>query len=317
MSSEVYDDAIIGTGLTGLNLARELQTRLPKNKTILFEKSNCCGGRMATRRVNEIKFDHGAQFIKKSALSEKLIHLWQAENVARVFPSDKFDGLCGKAGITQLAKKLAEPLNITYQMKVIQLHQSKDFWEVAIENAPSVRAKRVSLTAPLPQSIEILKNSGLIFDPDLSKLLYAKAIVLLIEASSDFGAEFNYQEKVSVEIFSICAQHAKGNSTTPAWTIVMTDHWSQQHFDLTDDEILLKAKEVISNQWRTLQMAKIHVKKWRYCQPQTIWKNLFENPQPNLYLAGDAFGGPSLLGALKSSYGLAQHLHAKYESTEG
>lgn len=49
-------------------------------------------------------------------------------------------------------------------------------------------------------------------------------------------------------------------------------------------------------------------KKWRYCTVNTIYKNYFLEISPKLYLIGDAFGGASLSGALRSSNALCNYL---------
>ena len=51
--------AIIGTGLSGLTLGRDLNSIA---EVTFFEKSKGVGGRLATRRVKDFSFDHGAQF---------------------------------------------------------------------------------------------------------------------------------------------------------------------------------------------------------------------------------------------------------------
>ena len=51
--------AIIGAGLAGLNLARQLSDVA---EVVVFEKSDKLGGRMATHPANGFSFDHGAQF---------------------------------------------------------------------------------------------------------------------------------------------------------------------------------------------------------------------------------------------------------------
>ena len=51
--------AIIGAGIAGITLARQLQGSA---KVSVFEKSRGFGGRMATRRHGSYQFDHGAQF---------------------------------------------------------------------------------------------------------------------------------------------------------------------------------------------------------------------------------------------------------------
>lgn len=58
--------AIIGAGLSGLTLARHLA---PLAAVRVFEKSRGLGGRMATRRVGEFRFDHGAQFFTARSAS--------------------------------------------------------------------------------------------------------------------------------------------------------------------------------------------------------------------------------------------------------
>ena len=50
--------AIVGAGLSGLTVARELARH---NHVQVFEKARV-GGRMATRRTDTHNFDHGAQF---------------------------------------------------------------------------------------------------------------------------------------------------------------------------------------------------------------------------------------------------------------
>ncbi len=51
--------AVIGAGLSGLVVARELAE---DNAVVVFEKSRGPGGRMATRYKDGFEFDHGAQF---------------------------------------------------------------------------------------------------------------------------------------------------------------------------------------------------------------------------------------------------------------
>ena len=51
--------AVIGAGLAGLVVARELAKEA---EVTVFEKSRGVGGRMATRYVDGFEFDHGAQF---------------------------------------------------------------------------------------------------------------------------------------------------------------------------------------------------------------------------------------------------------------
>jgi predicted NAD/FAD-dependent oxidoreductase len=308
MSVKVTDYIIIGAGLTGLSLGWELMQHNSELDILILDKSKSCGGRMATRRIGEMKIDHGAQFLKNNDVAQRLINLWQTEGVSRKFPSDQVDAICGESGITQLTKSIASHLDVIYNQKVAVLKSDSSHWTVFTEDGYSYKAKQVLLTTPLPQALEVMQNSNLSFEADLSSVQYSKAIVLLISAGNDLSSSFNYRENFDEDIFSICSQHAKGNSPSPAWTVVMSADWSGRHFSLPDDQILSEAKKVVEMKVPSLRIKSIELKKWRYCQPEKIWKNLFENPHPGLYLAGDAFGGPSLTGALISSYGLIRHL---------
>lgn len=52
--------AIVGAGTAGLAAAQRL--RKPDLVITLFDKSRGLGGRMATRRIEDLQFDHGAQY---------------------------------------------------------------------------------------------------------------------------------------------------------------------------------------------------------------------------------------------------------------
>ncbi|MBY0428616.1 MAG: NAD(P)-binding protein [Alphaproteobacteria bacterium] len=51
--------AIIGAGLSGLTLAKQLSLSAD---IVIFEKARGVGGRMATRYAEQYFFDHGTQF---------------------------------------------------------------------------------------------------------------------------------------------------------------------------------------------------------------------------------------------------------------
>lgn len=56
--------AIIGAGLAGLTLAREINASADVH---VFEKYHGVGGRMAHRHLEGFDFDHGAQYSPRAA----------------------------------------------------------------------------------------------------------------------------------------------------------------------------------------------------------------------------------------------------------
>lgn len=303
-----FDFLIVGAGLTGLNLARELKEAQESLHVLIAEKSKSCGGRMATRRVGDSRYDHGAQFIKNSSGAQKLFEVWRQGNVLNKFPSDLFEAYCGPSGMTDLAKALAASLNISYNLKVLKLEKQSDRWRLSLEEGESLEAHQVVLTCPLPQSLEILNQSGISFPAGLATITYQKAVALLLHFDSALEPGMNYAENVDKNIFSICSQQAKGLAKSPDYTVVMQEAWTNTQFDRADDDIATAARTVLSQKFPRQNILNLQVKKWRYAQPARLWNQFFENPAPGLYLAGDAFGGASLNGALKSSNSLAEHL---------
>jgi len=55
-----YDVLVIGAGISGLLCATQLQAA--GLSTLVLDKGRGVGGRMATRRIGDTTFDHGAQF---------------------------------------------------------------------------------------------------------------------------------------------------------------------------------------------------------------------------------------------------------------
>lgn len=306
--TEPIDYAIIGAGLSGLSLATQFKQQFPRLNVVIFEKSKGYGGRIATRRVGQAAFDHGAQFIRRSSDSAKWIDLWKSQNLIGPISSAPTDLFCAHSGMTKLAKFLASELDVSLEHKVTHLKEAKEGWEILCDQRGATFARNVVLTSPLPQSLEILKNSKISFTPQLEEIRYAKAIVILIQTKRDWGVSEVYSEGISDDIFSISNQHLKGTSPTPALTVVMSKTWSENHFNISDEEIKEKAIEVFTSQSPKTEIIDATVKKWRYAEPASGWISYFEEPAPKLFLAGDAFGGPSLLGALRSSEALFAHL---------
>jgi renalase len=68
--------AVIGAGIAGLAAAQ----RLKRSGAVvtLFEKSREVGGRMATRRIDDLQFDHGAQYFTATGDGfDALVEQWR------------------------------------------------------------------------------------------------------------------------------------------------------------------------------------------------------------------------------------------------
>ena len=300
------DQIIIGAGMTGLTLAHRLQAQ--NQTTLVLEKSRGLGGRMATRRDEKNTYDHGAQFYKTSreralipwhsAWTESgFSHLW--------FERDGKSFWCSHKGMTALAKNLASSVSVELNEKAVLIKKVDHKYQVIGESQKFWTADRLFLTCPLPQSLDLLDQSAIAFEPKLRDINYAKALVGLFQLSGSL--DLDYQENVSDALFSISNQKSKGMSEDLCVTAVMQPDWAEKYFDFPDVEVLkLIENEFLKVVSKSVSIQKSQLKKWRFSHPkQTYEKKYYQVPGHQIYLAGDALGGPSLLGAVESALALS------------
>ena len=306
------DALVVGAGICGLALAHRLQQA--RRKVIVLEKSRGVGGRMATRRDGQAIFDHGAQFCKfSSETTSPLLLGWKQQGLLhRWFSEGGFEYLSSTAGMTAGPKLMARSLELHLETRVVTLNTSKTTKIQVLDDQSNLwEASNVYLTSPLPQSLKILEDSKIRFPDDLSALHYAKALVGLFELEPG-GAKWpepGYTEQVSNSIFSVSHQALKGVSPVPALTVVMQPDWSEIRFEDSDDRTLQVLQSELQAWYRQtfssdgLQIRKAQLKKWRYSHPLKTAGRLFDavGPQDSIYLVGDAFGGGSLSGTLRSA----------------
>jgi len=192
------DVAIVGAGLSGLAAAQVVHAS--SKSVAVFDKGRAPGGRIATRRIGAAVFDHGAQFftVRDNAFAAA-VHQWLASGVVtewcRGFPSSDGEAsgedghvryYCPK-GMTGIVKHLSSDLppdSILVDHKITKISPQGDHWCLDVENRPSVRAKAVLVTAPVPQVPAFFMDDALAescrmiaravqFDPCLALMILA------------------------------------------------------------------------------------------------------------------------------------------------
>ena len=117
---DLYDTIVIGAGLAGLTCARQLQQQ--GYKVIILDKSRGVGGRIATRRIDNIPVDRGLFFLEvqgkhtqkliEQLRQQNIIQLWQSkfyqlDGEDNLQPIESVDRYIAPAGINAIAKYLA------------------------------------------------------------------------------------------------------------------------------------------------------------------------------------------------------------------
>jgi predicted NAD/FAD-dependent oxidoreductase len=319
-STPPISTVIVGAGLCGLTIASALQNKQGTLVSVV-EKSKGVGGRMATRRSDGGSFDHGAQFYSLKAplasqherwLDAQLVRFWF--NNQELGDTQSVERFCALRGMTALAKNLAQNIDVKLDHKLIKIEPQTDGFHLYLENGMSLKCNRLILTCPVPQSLDLLNHSAIPYDANLNQIRYAKALVGLFEEtvnSQSLSAPAGYLENPPhSDIFSLADQSRKGLSAQKNWTITMNPKFSEDFFDAPEAETLAKITVAVQQLDPSFRFKSVQLKKWRYSHPLTIYKESFSEVTKNLFLAGDAFGGPSLNGAAKSAAALLSFLQA-------
>ncbi len=306
---------VIGAGIAGLLAARSLQAA--GARVTVMEKSRGLGGRMATKRVGDAVFDHGAQFFtaKEPAFIE-LVAGWEKAGLVAPWPDGERMRYVGRPGMTAVAKALAEGLDIKREHKVTALGCCGDYWCVDVEDHGCMRAERIILTAPVPQSVALLKAGEFVIpEPlasELAALTYDPCLALLVTLTGRSRLPQAGVRREGGVIRWAADNQAKGISpNVEAVTLHLAPNFSCKHYGRTDVEVLeLVRAEAEALIGAPIAAATLH--RWKFshartthAQPYVWW------PEEQLGFAGDAFGGARVEGAALSGLALAERVKAE------
>ena len=311
----IKDFIVIGAGLSGLSIAKNIND-LGLGEVLVLEKSRGVGGRMATRRTLNTKFDHGAQFYRVKSDISKLHKSWSTKEISHQwFVSVKGDHWCANQGMTALAKSLAQTTEVILEKLVQSIDFEDGLWKVTSDKNEIWYCKKLIITSPLPQTIKLLdtiSNNQLVDTKaliELKKINYTKAVIGLITLENDIETNVHgYEEFIDGNFFSVTDQKLKGVSDIPAFVVTMSPAFSEEYFERSDELTLEKILLEFKKKYPNSKIKASELKKWRYCQTTSKYKNYFLEISPSLFLIGDAFGGSSLLGAVRSSEALIDFL---------
>jgi renalase len=304
-SSLAWPVIVVGAGPAGLCAAREL-TRAGR-RVLVLDKGRGVGGRMATRRLaGGAIADHGAQFFTRrdSLPDSALIHTWwtsaAGEAHYKSLPS-----------MNALAKEWARGLDVRLSSEVQAIERGAQCWQLRLQNAELLAAQAVVLTAPLPQSLALLR--ALDFKQELAPLEdidYQRCIAVMVRlARPSRVPDPGCLSLTNGPLAWVADNQRKGISPHPCLTLHGSAEFSAQYWDAerraAGYELLRAAGE-----WIEGAVLDFEVHGWRYARPMRTDPRpcAVLSSQPGLVLAGDAFGGPRLESAWNSGRAAALQL---------
>lgn len=163
--------AVVGAGMAGLAVARALSTIADVS---IFEKSKGVGGRMATRRIDDACFDHGAQYFTikggrfRNALEAAhiggIVQAWNGamaslteDGILRCIAS-KTIRYVGCPSMNALPKLMSAGLDIRLDAQVADISGEPGRWFLQIRDQREGPFDWVIAAAPAPQSADLLPS---------------------------------------------------------------------------------------------------------------------------------------------------------------
>lgn len=324
-----HDVLVIGAGMTGASAARALVDQ--GHRVQLLDKARGAGGRMSTRRVDALQFDHGAQYFTARDLRfRRWVDAWQARGLlARWQPrlvsidaDGVHDKLVMKDKTEQLRRYVAIPaqnalvkhvlsdLAVHFDAQVSRIERESGLWRVF--DAPGTRiaqATQLLLCVPAPQTAALLAEY-----PDALRFArsttmqpcWAVMAAFLPALPLAFDGAF-----VNTGALSWIARDSSkpGRGTAmDCWVLHANAAWSEQHLEDTPEQVsaaLLAEFARLTGAEVVPIYASAH--RWRYAlgKRDDAIDGHFYDADLQLGIAGDWCAGGRVEGAFLSGQALA------------
>lgn len=317
--------AVIGAGISGITLAKQLQASA---KVVVFEKSRGFGGRMATRQAAPYQFDHGAQFFTARSkqfqdlidgfISEGQIQAWQPRVLTldpqkKPFKREWFEPhYVAVPGMNSLCKTLAHKLDVTLQTQVANIEADEQGWLLRDPSDKQLgHFDWVVCTSPAPQAQELLPDC-FAYRSELSKVDFSPCFSLLLGFESAPKLNFDASVVRNSPLGWIASNSSKQGRPSPFSLVVHSDNtWARTQLENDIDDVrrrMLKAlNELLGKLLPEPNSVAIH--RWRYAKAETSCEERFLLDEPNrLATCGDWCGGSRVEDAYLSGLKLGEHL---------
>ncbi|MGI9474340.1 MAG: FAD-dependent oxidoreductase [Rubripirellula sp.] len=321
--------AVIGAGMGGLAAARTLKDH--GLDVTVFDKSRGVGGRVATRRVDGMTFDHGAQyFTARDRRFSRSIQSWMQQGLVEPWMGRiiewKSDGLHDeKLGtpryvatptMNALAKHLSEDLDVKVTTPVDKLQrESGGGWRlIGQEDRELGVFDTVLLNCPPQQALHLLaEQSDLCRTIEQVEMRPCWAMMLSTDALSDleFEGAFVNEGPLSWVSHDGAKPGRQEPSRQTTWTVHASASWTEQHLESGETtvkkELLNAFRELfgsrLSDTWKPLH-CDVHL--WRYAIPANpLSEECLWDSDTSVGTCGDWCGASRVEGAFLSGISLA------------
>ena len=271
--------AVIGAGMAGLACAGALH-RIGAAVT-LFDKSRRVGGRLATRRVDGLLFDHGAQYA--TARDPAFIGMMQAmaaAGTAASWPAAGDDRWCGIPGMSALARHMEqEGIGTLHAGRhAAFMHREGHGWFVRHRDAADTRPGLVSDTGgdvagpfdqvavalPAPQAAGLLQPHAFAAKAARAGMAPCWAAMLAFDEATT-APDLLRPEAGPLRWIARDSSRPGRAATPECWVAHATPEWSRDHLEQPAEAVLARLHTVFAAETGIAaapRYAAVH--RWRY-----------------------------------------------------
>lgn len=315
---------IIGAGMAGLAAAHELNRH--GFNVIVLDKGRGVGGRLATRRIDSGRADHGAQYFSaRTSEFQGLVQELQQAGLVREWKLPDTDGtfthprFIGADGMNAIAKYLAQQISVQTNERAIRIESlPTGGCRVSCESGNTFEADSLLITAPVPQAIALLQDSGLPINGEMQEAFAAveyepciAVLVSLSEPSRIPSPGFLRFDDEDAPVAWVVDNQQKGISPAQPLVTIHAGHaFSRAHLE---DDLPSVGQYLIDQLKDYLPASSItsyQTHRWRYSLASKRYAAPFlagEADFPMLF-GGDGFGMGNVEGAYQSGLQMARHL---------
>jgi len=284
---------VVGGGLTGLLVAEGLAGA--GDRPLVLEKSRGLGGRLATRRVGDLRFDHGAQYLKGSSAAEAVWARLAAAGVAAQWDvpgiGPRYVGLPGMSG---LVAPLAAAVEIRQGTEVARASFHAGLWQVEDASGRALAtAPRLVLAIPAPQAARLLVGDPLA--AALAGVVFAPCWTLLV-AFADRAALPEVARQRQGPLGWVARDGAKpGRGGAHTWVAQATADWSRMQLEIDKADAAERLLSLLEASAAAPLPAPTYLAahRWRFSQVEVpLGQPCLADADRRLVIAGDWCLGP-------------------------
>ncbi|WP_299615020.1 NAD(P)/FAD-dependent oxidoreductase [uncultured Tateyamaria sp.] len=259
--------AVIGAGLAGLTVARALVDR--GHSVVIFDKGRGLGGRMASRRKDGWRFDHGAVALRptEDAFTAFVNQSEAQGNAAHWKDAGGWTGLPGMSG---LVKPVANGLTIHTQAEVTGLDRGPDGWTLrGPAEAAGIYFDHLILAIPQPQAHRLLSPWPYL-QTQIEPAEMAPCWTQMVGFETPLPTDVTYASRNEGPISVIARETAKPGRDLPGdgWVIQASADWSHEHLERDRAEVETPLLDAFFTALDcapvTPEIGMVH--RWRYAQ---------------------------------------------------